>query len=125
MVRGQTLVALHRLNTDKESRKLKGLLLRFLYDNRMIGYDLLDNKGPQEGVVDLYQTDIRGVSLRDAWLPGLQLPKTWLNDSDFSNADLRRAQLYQSSLLGADFSGAELTGVNFMSADLRGANFTT
>jgi Pentapeptide repeats (8 copies) len=154
--RGQTFIALRRLDPgdkpkdDKDDKskddkgKLKGLLIRYLYDANLIGYDcryvkydancdankkkaIEPNFEPNrvEGVMDLFGANITKVVLEDAWLPNLDLPKTWLNEANFKNTYLMGASLYQASLINADFTGADLSDADFTSADLRFANLKT
>jgi hypothetical protein len=144
IARGQTLIALRRLDPgdklkeddkskvgeDKKSKvdtgKLKGLLIRYLYDAKLIGYDTLDGKNTiVPGVMHLYSANITKVVLEDAWLPGIDLQKTWLNEGNFKNAYLNRAKLLQDSLLYADFTGSDLSGADFTNADLRFAKLKT
>jgi hypothetical protein len=135
IARGQTLVALRRLNAsdgngkDDKSKvdagKLKGLLIRYLYDAWLIGYDPSYyglKKPPVKPTIDLFGANITNVVLEDAWLPGIGLQKAWLNEGNFKNAYLNKASLYQVSLIHADFSGADLREADLRGADLRFAN---
>jgi hypothetical protein len=128
IARGQTLIALRRLNVaDKngkadeskdEAGKLKGLLIRYLYDARLILYPS-DDVLPQ---IDLSGANINKIVLQDAWLPNIGLQKAWLNEGNFKKANLKGAKFYQASLINADFTGADLGGADFTGADLRGAD---
>lgn len=161
IARGQTLIALRRLNTnevksdsDNDTRngmqkflkgfqelltgrnslnsdeskddegELKGLLIRYLYDAKLIGYDpdVIPGDGDGEYVVDLYGADITKVVLEDAWLPGIDLAKAEYNEGNFKNTTLTKAQLYQANFTNADFTNADLMDANFTNANLTGAN---
>ncbi|HEY9729816.1 MAG TPA: pentapeptide repeat-containing protein [Chroococcales cyanobacterium] len=138
IARGQTLIALRRLNvSDDKSKvdagKLKGLLIRYLYDTQLIGYDCsyvnnpnCDARGDsnEKLIIDLFGANITNVVLEDAWLPGIGLQKAWLNEGNFKNAYLQGANLYQVSLINADFSGANLTRADLTGADLRFTKLT-
>jgi Pentapeptide repeats (8 copies) len=104
VARTRTLALLPRLDQER-----KGLVLRFLYDARLIGGD--------NGVVSLDRANLRGANLVDANLRGADLSHANLRDARLFGADLRGANLSRA-LLG----GAVLGGANLVDADLRGAN---
>ena len=139
LARGETLIALRRLNvSDKQAKdndpkvdkgELKGLLIRYLFESKLINYN------PEAPVIDLSGSDITKVRLMAAWLPTIHLKGAFLNEADFRNADLTRANLVNSRLKKADFTNsklvyanldsANLTGSTLISADLRFANLKT
>jgi hypothetical protein len=140
IARGQTLIALRRLTPDEQGKddrftidndnkskddegQLKGLLIRYLYENQLIGHNSNSGKGDEKLIIDLSGANITKVALEAAWLPGIALQKAWLNKGNFKNAYLMGAKLYQDSLMNADFTGADLSNADFTSADLRFANF--
>jgi Pentapeptide repeats (8 copies) len=127
IARGQTFVALRRLNISDgdgkdDASKLKGLLIRYLYELRLIdNYELVgkDVKA-DEADINLEGANIDNVVLEDAWLPNIDLTGAWLRKGNFRNADLSRAILRNTNLTDADFTGADFTG-----ADLRFAKLTS
>ncbi len=103
-----------------DAGKLKGLLIRYLFDAKLVGYSFSVDP-PVETVVDLSTADITKVVLENAWLPGIGLQKAQLDEGNLKNTDLSRAMLYQASLRKADFTRANLLGANLTNADLTGA----
>lgn len=136
IARGETFVALRRLDSGNDSNnphtskndtgELKGLLIRYLYDTKLIGYDpnFVPGGGDGKFVIDLYGANITQVVLEDAWLPGIDLAKAEYNEGNFKNTNLTNAKLYQANFTGADFTGADIEGADFTNANLTGANFT-
>ncbi|NJO80547.1 MAG: pentapeptide repeat-containing protein [Cyanobacteria bacterium RM1_2_2] len=137
ITRGQTLIALRRLNIpdkndksdvsqneeDDESQndagKLKGLLIRYLYDAQIIGYGYSSSNKP--AMVTLSGADIKHVVLENAWLPRINLRNAELDKSNFRNASLWSANLQDAKLAGADLTGADLRFAMLQSATLEKA----
>jgi uncharacterized protein YjbI with pentapeptide repeats len=126
------LVTLHLRNPDENSKnedeskvdagKLKGLLIRYLYELRLIDNYEFNEQGVRvldQGDIYLGGADIDNVVLEDAWLPNIDLTGAWLRNGNFINADLRNA-----NFTGANFTGANFTGSDLRRADLRFANLT-
>ncbi|MEM8643110.1 MAG: pentapeptide repeat-containing protein [Cyanobacteria bacterium P01_G01_bin.54] len=139
IARGQTLIALRRLNPDEnrntynseveaksevEAGELKGLLIRYLYDLRQVGYYDPDKGIQEKADVALWGADIQNSVMEDAWLPGLDLAGAWLSHSNFREANLFRANLAGTNLAGADLTSIYLAQANLFKANLTGANLT-
>ena len=129
IARGQTLIALRRLDSGDESKddtgKLKGLLIRYLYDAQLIGYDYgTDGSHKKLPVIDLRQANLNNLVLEDAWLLNIDLSGTELNNGNFKNADLKDADLRDADLRDADLTAADLRDANLRDADLRDADLT-
>jgi uncharacterized protein YjbI with pentapeptide repeats len=132
IARGQTFVALRRLNISDgrgkdDAGNLKGLLIRYLYELRVIDSYELDEKGtkiPDVADIDLGGADIDNVVLKDAWLRDIDLTKAWLRNGNFNKADLYGATLRGTNLTGATLTNATLTGADLRSANLTGADLT-
>jgi len=90
IARARTLATLRTLDNNR-----KGLLVRFLYESKLI-----DKRDP---VIDL-----SGANLSEADLTG----------ADLSNADLSRANLYKACLIWANLTGTNLTGAYLRDANL-------
>ncbi len=142
IARARTLTVLRSLDGRR-----KGLVLQFLYDAKLIGYqnssativDLhgadLTGTSPGEGA-NLDGIDLSGTDLSNANLNGADLSDAHLNNANLSNAllargvNLSRADLNGANLSGANLSDANLTGViliggaNLNDAILTGANLT-
>ncbi len=123
MARGQTLIALRRLNPpDKNevdeskiaTREPKGLLIRFLYEDRLIDRDAKVR-------MKLEGADIDFIGLEDAWVPEIDLSGAWLRHGNFKNPDLTGANLSRANLTGADLRFAQLRLVQLSAAKLKGA----
>lgn len=115
IARARTLTVLPALDG-----KRKGLLIRFLYQSKLIRKDNL--------IIDLRGADLSGVDLsgsdesenRDrTFLSYLSLSEVNLFGANLIDADLREAKLSSANLLMADLSGADLRDAHLMMADLR------
>lgn len=144
LARARTLTALQGLDPER-----KGLLVEFLYEAKLIGFQDNNNK-THYPVIILYQADLRDAYFRDAYLSGAYLYSaylsgaylTWADLSSanlrcaiFNNAHLNNAKLDGAHLdtcsipqpgivpyhLGADLRGADLRGATLRGADLNGA----
>ncbi len=123
----------------EDDAKLKGLLLRFLYDTKLIQCktetDKLDcqktiilkdiniEKADLTGA-DLIKANLRNVNLSHAKLLGADLRRASLNEVDLSSARLNNAKLSQTNLINANLINANLTKANLTNADLYNANLT-
>jgi Pentapeptide repeats (8 copies) len=111
-----------RDNSKADSGKLRGLLIRYLYDAQLIGYGYSSPAKP--AMISLAGADINNVVLRDAWLPRIDLHNAWLEKSDFGNASLWRANLKDARLTGANLAGTDLRFAKLTSATLEKATLT-
>ena len=102
IVRARTLAALHILNATR-----KGIVLQFLHD-----LNLLQHVKSYFYLLDLSNTQLIRIDLREADLYKANLYK----------ADLREAKLHKADLRGADLTGAMITGEQLNTAkSLKGA----
>lgn len=112
----RTKALLHNLNI-----KRKGLVIRYLYDAKLIGY--LDEEHKIEPpIISLMGADLSGIDLENADLAGIQLKETVL-----TGANLVGVNMYCASLRGADLRDADLRGptdrpTTFIKADLTRAD---
>ncbi len=102
IARARTLTALRNLDSHR-----KVVLLRFLYDSRLIdrGKGVVDLRGANFDYVKLDHTLLPGVNLRGAKMRG-----TLCEGANFTGADLGGADLADSILHGAVFRDANLGG---------------
>ncbi|MBC6435398.1 pentapeptide repeat-containing protein, partial [Nostoc sp. HG1] len=104
----------------------------------MIDLSETDFRGVNLGQVDLreaslYRANLQGVNISDAQLQcvvftktnlqGVQFSITELQNADFREANLQEAQFWMVKLHEANFSSANLQKANFSSANLQGAYF--
>jgi len=116
----QTLEVLPRLDGE-----IKGDLVRFLHDTRMIGESaMVDAKGASFDQADLRRADLRGAQLGGANLTRANLRGADLRGADLSGANLAGANLWGADLSQADLSDAHLWGSNMNKAILRQANLS-
>lgn len=108
VARSRTLTVLRNLDPHR-----KVVLLRFLYDSRLIDYD-------PKGI----DKDRAVVNLLGANLNGVKLDNTSLAEIDLRGAKLRDAHFQHADLTGAGLSGADLQGASFAGAILREAKFS-
>lgn len=111
IARAWTLTFLRRINGNR-----KGVLLRFLYETKLIRTDNL--------VVSLHGSDLEGADLIGAGLEGADLRGVNLMGANLIWANLMGANLMHADLHKADLSGAYLEGAILMHANLMGANLT-
>jgi uncharacterized protein YjbI with pentapeptide repeats len=108
LARARTLTAIQGLDVSR-----KGVLVKFLYEARLIG--LLDSKNKplppiiNLGGTSLNRTDLDGIDLSNTSLDGVNLYYSTLNGADLNNATLN----------GADLSGAKLSGANLINAQFK------
>ena len=87
-----------------------------------LAWQTLENargKGFNAGAVAALKT------LRDAdfnFMAGIELPRTWLFDADFSGAKLAEASFSEADLTRANLTAAQLTGANLVGTILRRAS---
>jgi hypothetical protein len=86
----------------------KGRLLQLLYD-----LDLLSRTKP---IIDLRNTALTTVNLREGNLKGGELRGADLRNANLTNANLSETCLEGANLFCADLSGADLRGANLMDA---------
>jgi uncharacterized protein YjbI with pentapeptide repeats len=122
IARARTLSTLGELDKTR-----KGLLLKFLYEAKLISQNkqnktvvfLLDAN--LEGA-NLKGADLKGAYLRFANLRGADLNLVNLSGANLSGVDLRFADLSFANLNAADLSFANLNAANLRGANLEGAN---
>lgn len=102
VARARTLMALRNLN---EHRKV--ILLRFLYDSRLIDRE--------HRVIDLRGANLNGIVIRDTHLAVIDL-----SGAKVRFADLEGCNLEQAILKGVDFAGTNLRRTNLRAAVLGG-----
>ncbi len=123
LARARTLTALQGLDAHR-----KGILVQFLYEAKLIGYQ--DSKGkPQDPIItllgaDLTQTDLTRISLTGANLTGVTLDYAFLDGASLTDAILTGATLTDDTLTGATLTGTYLTGATLTDANLTGATLT-
>src|SRR5258708_3597927 len=113
LAQARTLMALQGLDPHR-----KGVLLKFLYEARLIGfYNPVSGKNI-DPIIYLGGADLRGADLGATYLapPGL------CNNEDCFENHLSGAILYGANLRGTDLSGANLRGTDLLKADLSNAN---
>jgi hypothetical protein len=93
IARASTLSAVRQLDSER-----KGLLVRFIYESKLIAK-------PTQGLSG-----------------ALANPIILLNEADLSSANLRGANLHDADLSGANLSRATLIGADLSRADLRDAD---
>jgi uncharacterized protein YjbI with pentapeptide repeats len=114
----QTLVILQELNRDD-----KGILMRFLYQTKLINNDYhiismvgADLRGANLASLDLRDTDLTGADLTDADLQGTNLSYATLSYANFTDANLRAADLAGAELHNMTVTGADMTGADMKDA---------
>lgn len=109
-----------------DSGELKGELVRFLYETKLLrGTNASD---PEASL--LRGADLTRVMLNNAPLYGINLKRAWipqgnLNKADLQRSDLRGTELSQSNLDEANLMGANLGWANLQSASLKNANLSS
>lgn len=147
----KTLLAMRELDGDGDR---KGQALRFLYDTCLVikQETLCHVNVPAEGRLELNGTNLDGITLKDAWMPDINLRGVYMRGSDLQKANLEGADLigthmepnpksgflrflpfigswfHQKSdlrwanLRGADLQEANLQEANLQEADLHGTD---
>jgi uncharacterized protein YjbI with pentapeptide repeats len=140
--RARTLTTLERLDP-----KRKGVLLRFLYETKLISKSntIIDLRGADLSRADLLDTDLSGANLNDVDLTNANLQAANLSEASLSGTDLSgdnlqfadlreatlapltfvspgRTDIRYTFLIDADLSNADLDGANLEYVDLTGAN---
>ncbi|MDJ0553818.1 MAG: pentapeptide repeat-containing protein [Microcoleaceae cyanobacterium MO_207.B10] len=122
LIRANTLAVSIRLEDNKI---LKGLLVQFLYDTKLIKCQ----GGNCERTVSLAKLTLEnaqlvGANLRRANLSGANFNYANMNNSEFMGTDLSYATLVGARLKNANLNQANLSFVNLKNADLRGADLS-
>jgi uncharacterized protein YjbI with pentapeptide repeats len=89
----------------------KGTILRFLYDSELIN-------GAGAAVMDMRETDLRGVDMSQANFKAVQLSEADLSAADLSGSDLRESMFHKTVLIVANLTGTNLTGADLSSVTL-------
>lgn len=115
LARTKTLTILQGLDG-----KRKGILIRFLYQSKLIIKDnlVLDLSGADLADILLSGNDEYGNRDR-TFISYLSLANVQLSGTNLRHADFKEAKLCDARLLMADLSDANLTGAHLMFADLR------
>ncbi len=120
LARARTLTALQGLDAEH-----KGLLVHFIYEARLIGFDDTNGK-THDPIIYLYFADLSDADLSGANLSGANLSGAILSRADLSNALLYDADLSSADLSSADLRGARrLSGADLSNADLNDAQNLT
>lgn len=101
-----------------DSGELKGELVRFLYEARLLGG--ANSRDPEASL--LRGADLTRVILSGAPLPNTNLKRAWIRWGQFDRANLKRSDLRGAELHGANFQAAILESVNLGWANLQNAN---
>ena len=105
--------------------KRKGLLLKYLYDTKLIGVcppdgktSQLNRKGCLGSFIELSYIELKDVISPDNILPNDTSPSFSLNGINLQTASLQKANLSNAILMGVDLSGADLRGAKMDKAVL-------
>ena len=117
----------HRIHTTFRNLdgERKGILLKFLYDEHLIGYHD-ENRSVLPAIISLEMADLRGMQVNKYYLAGCNLQRTQCHDAQCMGTNFRGSLLDQSSwdranLIYANMSEAAVTGARFYKATLTGA----
>jgi uncharacterized protein YjbI with pentapeptide repeats len=116
LARARTLTALQGLDPHR-----KGILLKFLYEANLIGYNDTSTQKSRPPIIILTGADLSRTDLTGADLAHTSLTDVTLTGALLDGAHLDGAFLDGANLDGADLTGADLTGVLLASADLNSA----
>jgi uncharacterized protein YjbI with pentapeptide repeats len=100
IARARTATALRRLDSKRNA-----FLLHFLKDSKLMPF------------IDLSDTDLGGVQLTSASIPGIHLIRTGLAGASLQQAHLEGARLENANLNRAHLDGAFLSGANLSGGD--------
>ena len=114
----RTLTALQGLDPIR-----RGVLLNFIYEAQLIGFEDINNNNLHGPIIDLTNAALIYAYLKSANLNGANLANAYLNGAkingaDLINVDLEGADLNNTKLNGANFTNANLTNVDLEGADL-------
>lgn len=107
----RTLTALRLLDPVR-----KGVLLRFLFDTKLINNDFR--------IISLSEADLTNARLHGADLRDTDLLGANLRGADLSGANLSYCTIYFTTLVGANLRGADLQSADLTKADLSGADLS-
>lgn len=111
----------HRVHTTFRmlDGERKGILLKFLYDERLIGYDdptIMEESSTS--LISLESADLRGIQATHLSLNGCNLARAHCQDGNFSASELYRINLYKAVCQDTIFSGAAMCDSNLRNTDL-------
>jgi uncharacterized protein YjbI with pentapeptide repeats len=120
IARARTLTILRQFSSER-----KGLLIRFLYQSKLIakGKPVIDLSGADLSKANLSGSDL-GSNRDKTFLSYLSLSEAQLCGVNLTGANLSEAKLSEANLVMADLTKANLTNANLMFADLRCATMT-
>ncbi|MGB3508405.1 MAG: pentapeptide repeat-containing protein [Microcoleaceae cyanobacterium] len=121
-IRANTLSVSIRLEDNKI---LKGLLVQFLYDTKLIQCRETDcERIVSLAEVNLENAQLVGANLKKANLSGANLNYAKITNSELMDVDLSYATLVGAELRNANLNQANLSFVNLKNADLRNADLS-
>ena len=136
IARAITLNTLRRLENNGE---LKGQVVKFLYESKLIGHcnnpkdtsqgfeqEESQSKSCPEAIIELGDANFSEAEISKAIveLQGLNLTRSNLQGANFSRTNLSKSSFVRSRLNKAKFYKADLSGANFEGACLMGTDFT-
>ncbi|MGD1856243.1 MAG: pentapeptide repeat-containing protein [Leptolyngbyaceae cyanobacterium] len=104
-----------------DSGKLKGELVRFLYEARLL--TRANANDDRDGL--LRGADLVRVVLNDAPMPNANLRRAWISGGQFQKANLNGSNLQGAELDNANFEGAILERVDLSWTNLKNANLSS
>lgn len=115
VARAKTLAVLRTLNGER-----KGLLLRFLYEAKLINSEspIINLADADFSNARLSYTDLSGANLQQAFFRGAQLRSACLNNANLKYTDLNFSVLMFAEINNASLYSAELQLSNLMYAKL-------
>jgi uncharacterized protein YjbI with pentapeptide repeats len=108
---------------SKLDPKRKGIVVQFLRNSGLIGYQVGDHKR-YPALISLDGADLTNADLTEAFLEYVDFSSDKLTGVILTNADLTGANLSRADLSRADLSGADLSGADLLLTHLRGAMFS-
>jgi uncharacterized protein YjbI with pentapeptide repeats len=121
--------AKHRVHTTFRmlDSERKGILLQFLYDEQLIGYE--SSGEVQNAILSLESADLRGINANGRYLNGCDLTRAHCHIGQFNGTSMKNATLRNTLCKGASFSEANLiksflANSNFSKSDFQNANLS-
>jgi hypothetical protein len=119
VARAKTLMVLRTLNGER-----KGLLLRFLYEAKLINSEspVISLANADFSKIELSNADLSGANLKEANFRSAQLNGAHLNNANMENIDLNNSVLMGTEIKNANLRKAKLGQSKLMHARLEGSN---